>query len=96
MIKIKTLADAKRLEGDHVFLRPHIPHSTSSQTAKYSDKLVHFKDQQPSILKHPEFLPPRHIKANAAFSMCPWNFEGCESIEDVLNCSSSDDWEGFK
>lgn len=25
-------------------------------------------------------------EANAAYSMCPWNFEGCESIEDVLNC----------
>lgn len=26
-------------------------------------------------------------EANAAFSLCPWNFEGCESIEDVLNCA---------
>ena len=118
MIKIKTLADAKGLKGEHCFLRAHIPvachdillqttpfseigycnklFTVRSQSARYSDKLVYFKDQQPSILKHPEFFPPRHIKANAAFSMCPWNFEGCESIEDVLNCFSSDDCEGFK
>lgn len=26
-------------------------------------------------------------QANAAFSLCPWNFEGCTSIEEVLKCA---------
>lgn len=48
------------------------------------------EDQENLPLNEEPWVPSLDIvdwkEANAAFSLCPWNFEGCTSIEEVLKC----------